>query len=298
MSESTIESILDEIIKKSGLDLIIFLQTNRFLKRELICVQCNTTMSLNKYTKNSDRFAWRCITRTCSKFKEYLSVRTGSFFSNINCSFKHAFKIICGYACRQQRLTIKRSVPISEPTITKIIKKLVGLIPPVDFSNDKMGGTGKVVQVDETMLNYKCKSHRGRSPLNRTDSLCIIEYEGRILRAFATVIPNKSQNTIVPIICSQVNSGSVVHTDEHGAYFNLRNFNFLHDTVCHKYCFVNKTTGAHTQGIESFHNELKLEIKKRKGVRTNERPNFLREFCFYFNNRQNFDDAILTIIKI
>jgi hypothetical protein len=32
-----------------------------------------------------------------------------------------------------------------------------------DFKNNKLGNGGKLVQVDETMLNYKCKSHRGRS---------------------------------------------------------------------------------------------------------------------------------------
>jgi transposase-like protein len=78
------------------------------------------------------------------------------------------------------------------------------------------------------MLNYGCKSHRGRSPANRSDSLCIIEFEGSILRAFATIIPNKQQSTIVPIICSQVNAGSIIHTDEHGAYCNLNNFGFIH----------------------------------------------------------------------
>ena len=34
-----------------------------------------------------------------------------------------------------------------------------------------MGGPGKIVQIDETMLNYKAKSHRGRSPSNKTDSV-------------------------------------------------------------------------------------------------------------------------------
>ncbi|KCZ74977.1 hypothetical protein H311_04052, partial [Anncaliia algerae PRA109] len=29
-----------------------------------------------------------------------------------------------------------------------------------NFSNNKLGGPGKIIQVDETMLNYKCKSHR------------------------------------------------------------------------------------------------------------------------------------------
>jgi hypothetical protein len=121
-----------------------------------------------------------------------------------------------------------------------------------DFRTNKLGGIGKLVQIDKTMLNYKCKSHRGRSATNRTDSLCIVEIEGyEITRAFAQVIPNKAQNTIVPIVVSQVCSGSTIHTDEHGAYHNLSSFGFVHGTVCHKYEFVNSITSVNTQGVEA-----------------------------------------------
>ena len=39
---------------------------------------------------------------------------------------------------------------------------------------------------------------------------------------------------------------------------------FVHDTVCHKYTFINPETGANTQAVESFNNSLKLDIKKEK----------------------------------
>ncbi len=62
-----------------------------------------------------------------------------------------------------------------ETPIKKVIEKLRNIIPPPDFSNSKLGGDGFVVQVDETMMNFKCKSHCGRSPDNRTDALYIVE---------------------------------------------------------------------------------------------------------------------------
>ncbi|KAG0418154.1 hypothetical protein DMUE_6406 [Dictyocoela muelleri] len=148
------------------------------------------------------------------------------------------------------------------------------------------------------MLNYKCKSHRGRSSTNRTDALCIIEYGSGIVRAFAKTIPDKKQTTILPIICSQVLSGSMIYTDEHGAYRNLNSHGFTHGTVCHKYNFVDRITGIHTQAIESFNNCLKVEIKNRKGVKTNDRDEFLKEFCYLFNNRNRLIDAIFDILKV
>ncbi|KCZ79109.1 hypothetical protein H312_03508, partial [Anncaliia algerae PRA339] len=154
-----------------------------------------------------------------------------------------------------------------------------------------------IVQIDETMLNYKCKSHRGRSPQNKTDALCIVEVGNQITRAFATIIENKKSEYIMPIICSQVASGSIVWTDEHKSYASLYKNGFIHNSVCHKYEFVNKDDGTNTQAVESFHNELKLLIKKRKGVKKSARSDFLKEFCFYFNNKRQYFSAILDLLK-
>ncbi|KAM0686063.1 hypothetical protein COBT_002719 [Conglomerata obtusa] len=45
----------------------------------------------------------------------------------------------------------------------------------------KCGGSGKVVQTDETMLNYKCKSLRGRCDTKKTDAICIFEVANSII---------------------------------------------------------------------------------------------------------------------
>ncbi|KCZ82385.1 hypothetical protein H312_00043 [Anncaliia algerae PRA339] len=135
---------------------------------------------------------------------------------------------------QQTRHSIKINLNTSNATIAKVIKKLIGLIPQTDFFENKLGGPGCIVQMDKTMLNFKCKSHRGRSRENKTDSLCILEYNGNIKRIFAQIIRNKKQNTLIPIICRQVASGSIIWTDEHKNYQNLRFFNNIHDTVCHK----------------------------------------------------------------
>ncbi|KAG0441075.1 hypothetical protein DMUE_1312 [Dictyocoela muelleri] len=113
------------------------------------------------------------------------------------------------------------------------------------------------------MLNYKCKSHRGRSPQNRTDALCIVECIGGIQRAYACIISDKKMETIVPIINNVVTPGSIIWTDEHRSYSRLSD-NFEHSTVCHKYEFVNYNTGTNTQAIKSFNNCLKYEIKNQK----------------------------------
>ncbi|KCZ74196.1 hypothetical protein H311_04840, partial [Anncaliia algerae PRA109] len=73
---------------------------------------------------------------------------------------------------------------------------------------------------------------------------------------------------------------------------------FVYHTVCHKHNFVDKLTQVHTQAIECFNNELKYEIKRRKGVKNNLRKNFLIEFIWFFNHRNDTFNSLLRLIKV
>jgi hypothetical protein len=65
-------------------------------------------------------------------------------------------KIIIKYASKQPRYSIYLSVDVSNNICEKIILKLVSKMRPPEFSHNKLGGPGSIVQIDETMLNYKC----------------------------------------------------------------------------------------------------------------------------------------------
>jgi hypothetical protein len=110
------------------------------------------------------------MTLSCHFYKKYYSLRTGSFFDNFALNFKTIIKVILKYVVRQPRYSICLSIDIATRTVKKIIDKLVSLIKAPNFENSKLGGPGCRVEVDETMLNFKCKSHRGRSPSNKTEA--------------------------------------------------------------------------------------------------------------------------------
>jgi transposase-like protein len=97
-----------------------------------------------------------------------------------------------------------------------------------------LGGPGAIIQVEETMLNYKCKSHRWRSPANKTDAMCIVECRPHISKVWAEVIPDKRATTILPIIADHVLTNSTIYTDEHRSYFALAQVGIIHKSVCHK----------------------------------------------------------------
>ncbi|KCZ78048.1 hypothetical protein H311_00932 [Anncaliia algerae PRA109] len=286
------------IIKMERTEFILFLMQNGFLKKEIVCCKCNQNMKLVNYNQNKDKKAWRCYTSNCSGYKTYKSIRLGSFFQNFTCDLLFILRVIIKYVTKTQQFAIFEYFGSKKSTIQKIIKEFRSFIPETDFSLNKLGGPGVVVQIDETMLNFKSKSHRGRSPNNRTDALCIVECSNGIRKAFATCINDKKASTIIPIITRQVAANSKIWTDEHRSYRSLFELGFNHGSVCHKYEFINSLNGVNTQAVESFNNCIKLAIKNQKGVLTNLRSDFLRVFLFFFNNKENILEKSFDLIKI
>lgn len=293
----TIDDWEIKIMTFSTKDLIIFLQSGLLLRREFKCEKCGFSTRLVNYTRTIDNSAWRCYTIGCKNYKKYFSIRIGSFFEHLNIKLRDILRIILKYASRSQRFSIFSSSNVSNKTILKIINKIVEYIPETDFSSTKLGGPGHVVQIDETWLNHAIKAHRGRSPENKTLAITIVEcLNGKIKRAYAKIIPDRKSKTLIPIICQQVLHNSLIWTDEHAGYNLLKNFNFDHQTVCHKHQFITEE-GVNTQSVESFNHEIKEEITARNGVATGRRVVFLKEFCFLFNNKKGLFEAILNLIK-
>lgn len=293
------EKIEEEYIKMCDEDFLNYMFSKNFLRREMMCPgTCQSNMKLCSAVRYSEGVAWRCFAIGCSRRHSRVDVRKHSFFSEFGIELKKIFKILLRWAGGQTQSSILSTIQVSKPTLIKLIKKLVGLMALDNERQPKLGGPGSIVQVDETMLNYKCKSHRGRSPNNRTDALCIVECMPKIQKVWAQIIPDKRAVTIVPIICDRVIENSIIHTDEHRSYTCLSDQGFTHNTICHKYNFVDQVNGTNTQCVESFNNQLKLAIKTRKGVKTELRAEFLSEFIWRWNNKKKLIDAIFDLIKI
>lgn len=295
-----LEEYENKIAGMNNRELLNHLFEIQIFKREVKCLGgCNTFMSLVTASKYIDGFAWRCSKPGCINYTKRVSVRVDSHFSSFGISMKTLLKVLLRYSAGQQQSLIVSTIKISNPTYKKLISKVVKLMDENNKQQLKLGGPGKVVQIDETMMNYKCKSHRGRSALNRTDALCIVEVENnKISKVWAQVIEDKTIATIMPIICERVYAGSIIHTDEHKTYKALPRFGFLHDCVCHKYEFINAVSRVHTQNVESFNNCLKYQIKIRKGVRTIDRSEFLSEVTWMWNNKDCRFKKILDLIKV
>jgi transposase-like protein len=80
-------------------------------------------------------------------------------------------------------------------------------------------------------------------------------------RGYMQYVSSRDAVTLLPIICDHVLAGSKIHSDECAAYNGLSVLGYEHYQVCHKYTFVNRDDGTHTQHIESYWNKQKTELK-------------------------------------
>ena len=77
---------------------------------------------------------------------------------------------------------------------------------------------------------------------------------------YAEIIENKSAEILIPIIQRIVIPGSIIHMDEH------------------------KTYGMFTEKVvENYINRIKMEIKKRKGIKSGQHQDFLFEIVWQLN---------------
>ncbi len=119
-----------------------------------------------------------------------------------------------------------------------------------------VGGEGRTVEVDETLVGGKRKGP-GRHLENKTVVLGAVERDGDVV---TKIIPNVKHSTILPEIEAIVVKGSAVHTDALPSYRALRDLGYSHEFVNHHRGQYVSKSGCHTQTIEGFWAQLKRMV--------------------------------------
>ena len=168
----------------------------------------------------------------------------------------------------------------------------------------KLGGSGKVVEVDETFIGGAARKMNAKqlaksripqkpgkefNPPRRTYSLTskaivmgMLERGGKVV---AKVAKTRNRPDLLPNIQQHVAPKSVVHTDEHHAYVELGRLDYEHKVVDHAVAYVDGN--VYTNSIENFWSLLKRGIR---GTYVSVEPfhlfRYLDEQAFRFNNRR------------
>ena len=153
----------------------------------------------------------------------------------------------------------------------------------------QIGGAGKVVEIDEAKF--------GRRKYNRgwyQEGHCVFGgIERGSVKAFMVEVDDRSAATLLPIIQQYILPGTTVLSDKWRSYSCVPSLGMSHQTVNHSIHFVDPSTGAHTQGIESTWAATKRMMRKKGVMGTSNSlfPTYLQEFLW-----RKFEDIFNTIL--
>lgn len=121
------------------------------MAKERSCPMCAGEMSLTRCEDQSDGLKWEYRKQVNGKrHKAEVSIRKGSWFEKSKITLEEMLKLTYWWCQDLDQAQIKHEVGLAEST-------------GVDwdsFCRDKLGGKGKVVQIDESKFG-KRKYHRG-----------------------------------------------------------------------------------------------------------------------------------------
>jgi transposase len=158
-----------------------------------------------------------------------------------------------------------------------------------------LGGSGTVVEVDETFVGGKTKGMDWRE--RKAVVMGMIERDGQ---AILQVVPDQRASTLIPEIHDHIKEGTEIHTDELRAYTKFRGSNtkYTHKQVNHSEGEYATPEGVSTNQIESFFNHLKKSIAgTHTSVSRKHLERYVKEFEYRFNRRMRPDQMLDELLS-
>ncbi len=199
----------------------------------------------------------------------------------------------CGISAKQ----IERETGVTYKTAWRMFKQIRTML---DSDNDTpLGGKrGPGVEIDEMYVGGKLRNqHRNRRRCedNKTPVVGVVERKGRV-RAYATL--DAKRDTVMGIIKEHVLPESMVFTDEHSIYDDLRfhRNEYTHRRIKHaEKIYV--VGDVHTNTIEGFWSLVKRGIGGvYHNVGKHYLQSYLNEFSFRYNHRFDTQPMFQTFL--
>jgi transposase-like protein len=165
----------------------------------------------------------------------------------------------------------------------------------------RMGGSGKIVEADETYIGGKARNMhkekrdrvigKGTGAVGKAIVAGLLERNTKKTHSTVRtrVIPAARQDTLQPLVREHVERDTQLCTDAHSGYTGLGS-DFAHAVVDHAERYVEGN--VHTNGLENFWSLFKRCIQ---GTHVSVEPfhlfRYLDAQTFRFNNRKNDDGA-------
>ncbi|KAL3119758.1 hypothetical protein niasHT_006448 [Heterodera trifolii] len=146
----------------------------------------------------------------------------------------------------------------------------------------RLGGIGNIVQIDESLVARR-KYHRGRRV---REQWVFGMYDVHAHVGIVQLVPDRTRNTLLPIIEQYVLPGTTIHSDQWAPYMGGAIAAipvvppYVHQSVNHAQNFVDPLTGAHTNHVENFWKNLKMKNKAMSGTQRDLLPGYMDEYMW------------------
>jgi len=175
---------------------------------------------------------------------------------------------------------LERALGITYKCAWRMAHELRKLMASADYAGP-LGGKGKHVEVDETLIGGKLRHHgKCKHRKNKTTVFGMVERDG-MLRAGP--LPDETKFTLEPTILENVIGGAMITSDGHYGYGDLK-LSYDHHVVNHAaHEYVRGI--HHTNTIEGHWSHFKRAIK---GTHVHISSKHLWKYCAEFNYRRNY----------
>ncbi|KAA6334336.1 hypothetical protein EZS27_017321 [termite gut metagenome] len=226
---------------------------------------------------------YKCSEKECHK---KFSITTGTVFENTKIKLSLWYATIYMASAHKKGISshqLSRDLGVTQKTAWFMLMRIREAMK--ERNPQMLIG---ITQADETFVGGKNKNRhadkkvelsQGRNVKDKTPVFGLLN-NGSVN---TQVVVDTKVFTLKPIIRKMVEKGSIIVTDEWGAYNGI-NSDFQHEVVKHKESNYTTITSFHTNGIEGYWSQFKRAIY---GIYHHVSPKHLQRYCNEFSYRFN-----------
>lgn len=247
---------------------------------------CGRQMHIGERKDKKDHCCYRC-----TECKKRVSIRHGSWCSGSHCTLKQLAMLLAYWISDRSVETATEDCDVCTSTVLEHyshFREVAEALYLDDLNQTPLGGRDTVCEIDESVF--------GRAKYNRGKGLALPLYwifgavdcvSRRVVMEHAD---KRDSETLLPMIISWVEQGTTIHSDCWKAYNGLAGMGYTHETVNHSENFVDPSTGAHTQMIESTWGACKRFLRARHARTRSTIMEHVHEWCYRRNLGGSFGE--------
>jgi transposase-like protein len=247
-----------------------------------VCPHCGNTE--NNYDLNGE--AHRPGLHTCHKCRKQFSVTVGTLFERSHVPLHKwllAFHLLCSSKKGISTHQIHRLIEVTYKTAWFMTHRIREAMKDPVFTK-KLGGGGKIVEIDETYWGNSYKRPRSQRGMQHKEKIFSLVERGGQIRSFH--VESVRGDTLKPILKEQIAQDTHVVSDDFGSYRDIHTYFQQHSTVNHE--AHEYTRGEiYTNTLENYYSILKRGLR---GVYQHVDKKHLRRYVGEFDFRYNTRD--------